>query len=211
MGACTSAPKFSKEESIPLNAANWEVVYDGDGRVQFLNSGIFLQPRPPMHQQETVAALLVSRFVPRKNDFRIRVRYRVDRQLRPSEGASGSASRPWEVFWLFWGYQEGRTPALKQTNYFIFKPNGVELGRAFEETDQIFLATADSPQLALGRSYELVLTRTGEHVAIEIDGQPALQFGKRTWPQALYEENGKIGLYVEDAGAVVQGVWISYR
>lgn len=204
-------PKFLKEESIPLDAENWEVVYDGDGRVQFLNSGIFFQPRPPKHQQETVAALLVSRFTPRKNEYRLRVRYRVDRQLRPSEGASGSAPRPWEVFWLFWGYQEGRTPTLKQTNYFIFKPNGVELGRAFEETDQIFLSTADDPRLLMGKSYELVLTRIGEQVAIEIDGQPALKFTNRSWPQALYEANGKIGLYVEDAAAIVQGVWISYR
>ncbi|MBN8539488.1 MAG: hypothetical protein J0L82_03800 [Deltaproteobacteria bacterium] len=215
LSACTSAPKlkevrFSKEEAVPLDATQWKITYDGDGKAEFQKSGIFLQPRVPKHDQDTIAALVVSRFLPRQNDFRLRVRYLVERQLRRNEGTSESAPRPWEVFWLFWGYREGRSPALKETNYFILKSNGVELGRAFEETEQTFLATATTPKLALAHSHELVLTRISNRVSVDVDGISALEFSNSEWPQAFYEANGKIGLYVEDAGAVVQGVWISY-
>lgn len=214
-GACTLAPivrevRFSKEQSLPLDATYWEVVYDGDGSVEFQPGGIFLRPRSPKDAQDTVAALVVSRLSPRQDDFRLRVRYQVERQLRQNHGTNEAGPRPWEVFWLFWGYREGHSPAFKQTNYFILKPNGVELGRAFRKTEQTFLVTGPTPNLVFQHSHEIVLTRISSRISIEVDGQRALQFANRRWPQGVYRQNGKIGLYVEDAAAIVSGVWIAY-
>lgn len=198
-------PRFTEEESIALDQTNWSVVYDGGGRVSFHPNGISLQPRSPRTVQETAAALVVSRFLPREPEYRLRIRYLVDSQLRRSDRLLAAAPRPWEVFWLFWDYRVGVSPTLKESRYFILKPNGVEFGQASGETDQVFLATADSPKLVMQKFHEIVLIRMMNQVSIEVDGHPALRFVERA-----ASANGKFGLYVEDAAAVIQSIWISY-
>ncbi len=198
-------PRFSKEESIELDQANWNMVYDGGGRVLFGKNSVSLQSGTPRNDQEMTAALVVSRFIPRESNYRLRIRFKVESQLRNGDSPMGVAPRPWEVFWLFWDYHAGKVPTLKETKYFILKPNGVELGRAFGETDQVFWATADAPKLELRKSHEIILMRLRNQVSIEVDGRPALYFSDPS-----HSPLGRLGLYVEDAAAVVQSMWISY-
>lgn len=212
---CSSLPgsatrTYQKEEAIPLDESHWRVVYDGGGKVQFHRDGILLQSQVPKFAKDTFAALVVSRHPTRGPEFRLRLRYRVERQLRKIENTAIDKVRPWEVFWLFWGYREGAVPRQKETNYFILKQNGVELGRAHEETEQTFLATANRPTLEMMKSTEVVIENSISGAHIFVDGMPALDFENRARVHSLYQENGSIGLYVEDARASVEGVWISY-
>jgi hypothetical protein len=94
----------------------------------------------------------------------------------------------------------------KQSNYFAYKTNGVELGRMFGIVDQHFLMTHSS-QTQLGR-HRIEIERTPTGVRVWVDEKLSLDFRNRIWPNALYDHHGSIGLYVEDAEVIIENVEI---
>ena len=194
-----------KWTAIALNPKNWTVPYDGFGQV-VIQDNVKLQPRRIASESGTHAALALWNEKIRDTNFQLRVRYHNVKALRTPQ------SNSWEVFWLFFNYQANakspdRESEGKQTNYFIFKPNGVEFGKAWGAEQQEFLATADQPQQEFGRDYELVLTRSPHSVSASINGKNVLQYEDRK-SHALYAEPGQIGLYTEDSVVQINSVEI---
>jgi hypothetical protein len=180
-------------KTIPLDRDSWEIAYDGFGQVSF-DGGIRLAPKKPEDVNETHAALALLKSAPDSKRYAVRVRYVTTQALR------GEKANPWETFWLFFDYKlDGK---LKRTNYLIHKPNGMELGRAWNEIDQEFIATTSSPQAIIGSPYELVLVREENRIRALVDGKLALSTDKVD----SLERGGRIGLYTEDAEVFIKGV-----
>jgi hypothetical protein len=116
---------------------------------------------------------------------------------------------PQEVFWVMFNYvQVGNTTSTdKKTNYFILKPNGCELGTAYGDLGQNFAATTTTPTLAFGTSphqYQYTITKRGYHVTAAVDG--VLVFDATYNATTLYDQEGVVGLYCEDAAVQVTSV-----
>jgi hypothetical protein len=183
----------TKWTTAPLTPEEWEVVYDGHGEVTFTD-GVTLSPMPSTSKDETHAALALLKNSPTAKSFAVRIRYENVRPLR------SPASQPWETFWLFFDYKPDGTK--KRTNYLIHKPNGMELGRAWNETHQEYVATTREPAAEVGRSYEMTLVRERKRVRAFIDGKLALE----STNTAQLESSGRIGLYTEDSRVHVTSV-----
>ena len=207
-GCLTSA---SKEESRMLASDSlypWQTVYDGFGQILFEpGGGIVLVPKSAGSPDLTHAALLLGREprYPLSRDLRVTVVVTNESQLR-----SGSPPNPWECFWLFFNSKFDDSGHIR-ANYFIFKTNGVELGRAFDHVQQAFLATRETPRMSLGERNTIQLTKIGQRVEVKIDGNPALEYVADpavglTSSQGLFDESGSIGLYTEDARVRVHSV-----
>lgn len=190
-----------------MDAAHWYVAYDGGGEVSYSEARIRFRPEAVKQDHETKAALLLLREVPSETAG-IRVRYRVLRQLRPNP-------RPWEVFWLFFGYRPGEEIKTKTTDYFILKTNGVEAGKAFDEIEQEFLLTKDSPKLAIGRTHELSLQFEDREVHFLVDGRSAAKsphdFDSSRFYSRQTRDIGTFGLYAEDAEIEIESVELLRR
>ena len=124
-------PICTNWKTINLNENNWEVAYDGYGEVKF-DQGLKLMPKSAFENEKTHAALVLTKEMISSKKFAIRINYVNEKQLR------SPAANPWEVFWLFFNYKKGKKDD-KNTNYFIFKPNGTELGTASGQIEQSFL------------------------------------------------------------------------
>ena len=148
-----------------------------------------MQPRSIASDAGTHAALVLSRNEVAK-DFMIRVKYQNKKALRtPSANA-------WEVFWLMFNYTSaGRN---KKTNYFILKPTGVELGKAWGEVDQEFLMTDANIKVRNNEDYELIISKKGDRFMASVNEQVVMSFQDSS-KKKLYDQNGKFGLYTEDA------------
>jgi len=95
----------------------------------------------------------------------------------------------------------------KKTNYFILKPNWCELGTAYGDLGQNFTATTSTPTLALGTPYQYTITKRGYHLTVAIDGVSVLD---ATYDHTgLYDQEGVIGLYCEDAAVQVTSVLLA--
>ncbi len=197
----TSHPNTSSSDLIPLTQDNWTIVYDGFGNVSFdANSGITLQPAVAANSSDTHAALILAKKTetcPVK-DFILTIKAQTQAQLRSPN------PNPWEVFWIFFNYLP--VGNNKTTNYFILKPEGIELGRAFDVVGQEFLFTDNQPVLAIGTSYEYSLEKKGGNLVVKINGNTVLNYTSQQFPQALYDQAGSIGLYTEDAKVLVESV-----
>jgi hypothetical protein len=101
-------------------------------------------------------------------------------------------------------YQQigGDTSTNKTTNYFILKPNGCELGTAYDSLGQTFLADAATPTLSLGTAYQYSISKRGQLLTVAING---MQVFDATYT-GLYDQEGIIGLYCEDAAVQVSSV-----
>lgn len=206
--ASTRTPRCEKWTRVPLEPSAWEQAYDGYGRISF-GKQLELSPRAPASSKKTHASLVLLKDSPKSKDFAVRVRFENVKPLR------GPAANPWEVFWLMFNYVPDG--AHKKTNYFVFKPNGVELGTAWNEVDQAFLQTADEPRSQNGRVYEVTLYKSGQTVDAFVDGHPVLSH-TATSPSTssssavakdlLFDHAGKIGLYTEDATVRIHEVSI---
>lgn len=190
-----------------LSAESWLIQYDGYGSIQFDEGGILMVPKSATDPEETHAALIFLRDTidrPLKN-FELHVVAQTIEQLR------SGAPNPWEVFWIFFNYNSA--PEGKTTNYFIFKPNGLELGRAFDETGQYFLnfSSPATQTMSLGQTYTYRLVKVDGQLSVWIDDVLVLEFSSTNFPDAIYDEAGSIGFYTEDAAVRVQSVeWRSY-
>lgn len=187
-----------------LTAAEWPVVYDGEGTVVFDTDGILMAPKVATAASETHAALLLSQLTltqPVQN-FKATITYTNVSQLR-----TGSAPNAWEVFWVFFNYTLDGV-GKKKTNYVLVKPSGIEIGKAFDEVGQEFLLTHATPTIQIGTPYTLTITKNGPRVTILLDGVLAAEYESAAVPKDLYDVPGAIGLYSEDAQVRVSSVVI---
>lgn len=200
----------SQEEEVSASdsilAQNWNVIWEGYGSVTF-SDGIILEPAVSTSVNETHAALVL--YQPWINDpvsdFSVTITYTLDEQLRIG------TPNPWETFWLFFNtvYDEGTNDVT--TNYFILKPNGVELGIAYPDSVQEFLYTDDEPTLAEGESATVSITKSGQQLSVTIDGTLAFTYNGDTEEIPLLDTPGTIGLYTEDARVVTEEVRVDRK
>lgn len=189
---------------IGLTALDWDVVSDGEGSVTFDADGILMTPKVATTSGETHGAWLLAKTTeatPLQN-FKATITYTTVSQLR-----TGTAPNPWEVFWLFFNYTTDSN-GKKQTNYVMIKTNGTEMDRAYDEADQEFLVTNSAPTLQIGSAHTMTVTKSGTHVTVLLDDQPAADFTSEASPSAkyIYDIPGAIGLYTEDAQVRVSSV-----
>lgn len=181
---------------------DWDIIYDGFGFVSFSQTrGIILEPAAVENPAETQAALILASKTNQRplRNFTVSVQVSTENQLRKVN------PNPWEVFWLFFNYNIA-PEGTKETNYFVYKPTGIELGIAFGQTGQKFLATANSPTLSLGKINTLVLTKIDKLVHVFIDGNYALTYQATKTKDDLFDTPGSIGLYTEDAKVHIHSI-----
>ncbi len=183
---------------LGTSSTDWSVVYNGYGKVTFdPTQGIIMQPETTTSSSITHAALILSNAylqTPIQN-FEISVIVATDQQLRTPN------PNPWEVFWLFFNYTSDSTTSdgHKKTNYFVFKPNGIELGTAFDEIGQNYLVTETYPANSIGTLSTITVRKLGQQLWVWINGNLVIQYQGSLFPQALYDLPGTFGLYTEDA------------
>lgn len=197
--------------TISTTEDQWMVVYDGYGSVNFdSKNGIVMEPQTPVGSN-THAVLVIAKPTQENpiTDFRITIVYSTDAQLR------AAGPNPWEVFWIFFNFNF-RDPSNislgELTNYFIFKTNGIELGRAFDDDaaaeQQVFLYTANAPQIVIGQTYTLTLEKRGQNLDVYINNTLIFSYTGSSLPDFLYDAPGMIALYTEDARVTVYSVEI---
>jgi len=181
--------------NLATDASSWKIMYDGYGSVTF-GRDIMLRPNAASSPSVTHAALVLAKETVDRpaRDFDVSFTVATERQLRMG------TPNAWEVFWLFFNYVP-TADGKKRTNYFMVKPNGIELGTASEELQQTFLYTAEAPRLVLGRAAQWRILKVGDLVEAYIDGQRVMSFRGK-----VYDVPGSIGLYTEDAQVAVRDV-----
>ncbi|MFA5012406.1 MAG: hypothetical protein WC644_10705 [Ignavibacteria bacterium] len=175
---------------------NWEVNYDGYGEVKLESDLILLKPKISTEEYETHAALITT--YERVRDFSLEINAVTKSQLRENFYPNA-----WEVFWIFFNYKP-TDDGKKKTNYFLLKPNGYELGTAWDEVAQGFSDTGDTPSLTLGEEYKYSIIKTGRNLRISIND--AVIIDKEFEEDKLFDETGNIGLYSEDAEVEISSV-----
>jgi hypothetical protein len=166
------------------------VEYDGYGTVQFDSDGVLFAPAAATEPDVTHAVLLLSERVERAplRDFRAKLRVTNVAQLRTP------VPNDWEVFWLFFNYTVD-SRGKKKCSYVAVKPSGIELGLAFDEIGQTFLATTSTGKRPIGATYDLEVVKEGKRLRVYVDGVLGLDHTDTR----LYDVAGNVGLYNEDA------------
>lgn len=183
--------------AISLSSGDWTTIYNGYGSVSYdPANGIVLSPKAPTSPSETHSALtLANNLTPR--NFKLSITATVEQQLRQN-----SPPNPWETFWIFFNYNQ--TSGGKKTNYFLLKPNGVELGTAYDTVGQTFLQTGPTNVKAIGVSNTYDIEKVGNHVTVHINGQKVSDY-----IGSVHDVAGSIGLYSEDARVRVTKVQVT--
>jgi hypothetical protein len=169
---------------------NWRCAYTGYGEVktEAIGSNLVMKlaPMAATSSNTTHASLVFTNasFA----DQIIELDVRTVAQLR-----QGTAPNPWEVAWL----------AFRASNdsfyYFVFKPNGIELGKAIDSAtlnQQFFLVTAGSPKLTIGQWNHWKIQMQGTRITVWIDGIQVADYVDSKEPLL---QSGAVGLYTEDA------------
>jgi Domain of Unknown Function (DUF1080) len=165
------------------------------------NTVFYEKPKTSTNPNETHAALTLTTQV--YEDVEMHLKVKTDQQLRQN-----STPNPWEVAWIMWHYQDDW-----HHYYFIFKPNGIELGKKQNDNqaeEQIFLYTADEPIMKINEWNTWYLKMSGNHIEIW------LEMADGFWQRVVnhYDNEpilgpGKIGLYTEDAYVQFDDVYIT--
>jgi hypothetical protein len=165
------------------------------------NTVFYEKPKTSTHTNETHAALTLT--TPVYEDVEMHLKVKTNQQLRQN-----STPNPWEVAWIMWRYHDDW-----HHYYFIFKPNGVELGKKQNDNqaeEQIFLYTANEPILKINEWNAWYLKMSDKHIEIW------LEMADGFWQRVVnYYDNepivgpGKIGLYTEDAYVQFDDVYIA--
>lgn len=182
--------------SFGLTEDNWDVAYTGYGETTFANGVLTIAPEAIGLGSGTHSALVLSRSTQDNPvaDFELTIRATTMRQFREP------SPNPWETLWILFNYiPQGD---YKETNYFVLKTNGIELGKAYNERGQTYLHTGDAPKLQLGVETTYRLIKIGQDLSVYIDGDLALEYDGGD----LYDHAGSIGLYVEDSQVSVSRV-----
>ncbi|WP_143527961.1 DUF2334 domain-containing protein [Rubrobacter xylanophilus] len=164
---------------------DWEVVYDGYGRVGVEDGAAVLEPRAVGSPSQTSAALALAG-EPGWRDYTFTVRMRLEKQLRRN-----SPPNPWESGWLLFRYAgEGRS------YYLAHKTNGLELGKLVPPAGvgQEFLVTRPEPAARPGRWHTYRIELRGPRITVYVDGERVISY---TDPDPIL--HGRVGLYTEDA------------
>jgi Domain of Unknown Function (DUF1080) len=165
------------------------------------NVVFYEKPKTSTNPNETHAALTLTTQL--YEDMDILLKVKTNQQLRQN-----STPNPWEVAWIMWRYQDDW-----HHYYFIFKPNGVELGKKQNDNqaeEQIFLHTANEPRLKINEWNTWYIKMSGNHIEIW------LEMADGFWQRVVnhYDNEpiggpGKIGLYTEDAYVQFDDVYIA--
>lgn len=166
------------------------------------NTVFYEKPKTSKNPNETYSALTLT--TESYDDMEIYLKVKTNQQLREN-----SPPNPWEVAWIMWRYQDDW-----HHYYFIFKPNGVELGKKQNENqaeEQIFLYTANEPKLKIGEWNTWRIKMSGNHIEIWLK-----MVDDGSWQRVVnyYDDApiiglGNIGLYTEDAYVQFDDVYIS--
>jgi Domain of Unknown Function (DUF1080) len=165
------------------------------------NTIFYAKPKTSTSPNETHAALTLTTQI--YEDVEMQLKVKTNEQLRQN-----STPNPWEVAWIMWRFQDDW-----HHYYFIFKPNGVELGKKQNEDqaeEQIFLYTSDEPQLKINEWNTWHIKMSGNHIEIW------LKMADGSWQSVVdYHDKtpivgpGNIGLYTEDAYVLFDNVYIT--
>jgi hypothetical protein len=165
------------------------------------NTVFYEEPKSSTNPNETHAALTLT--TQTYEDVEMQLRVKTNEQLRQN-----STPNPWEVAWIMWRFQDDW-----HHYYFIFKPSGVELGKKQNENqaeEQIFLYTANEPQLKINEWNTWHIKMSGNHIEIW------LKMADGSWQSVVnYHDStpivgpGNIGLYTEDAYVQFDDVYIA--
>jgi hypothetical protein len=165
------------------------------------NTVFYEEPKTSTSPNETHAALTLT--TETYEDVEMQLKVKTNEQLRQN-----STPNPWEVAWIMWRFLDDW-----HHYYFIFKPNGVELGKKQNENqaeEQIFLYTANEPQLKINEWNTWRIKMSGNHIEIW------LKVADGSWLTVVdYHDDtpivgpGNIGLYTEDAHVQFDDVYIT--
>lgn len=197
LSACASiAGGKHSTYAIPLTSNDWTTMYDGFGSVTYSTGGIVMYPMSATSPSETHAALTLAN-ISRLQNFRLKITAITEMQLRQN-----SPPNPWEVFWVLFNYNS--TATGKNTNYFILKTDGVELGTATDSIGQTFLQTAPATISAVGQLNTFQIEKIDSSVTVSVNGTKVIDY-----TGAVFDTPGSIGLYTEDAGVKVTAVSVT--
>lgn len=190
---------------LAATKAEWKVLWNDHGRVSFDPvEGVLMRTAKAAGPKETYSALLLAKETLKRplRNFSVTLTITNEAQLR--------AGKPneWEVFWLFFNYNTaGRN--LKKTNFLLIQTHtGIQLGKAFKKFGETYLAKYRRPSVRVGQTYRLKVTKTGQHVEVQMDGKTVLLFDGGLLSRRLYDVPGSIGLYCEDSQVRVRDVSI---
>ena len=203
-------PKYTLTDNQTSPNGKWFNKYNGfglSGTVTITsltatdnNTVFYEEPKTSTHPNETHAALTLT--TQTYEDIEMHLKVKTNKQLRQN-----SAPNPWEVAWILWRYQDDW-----HHYYFIFKPNGIELGKKQNENqaeEQIFLYTANEPKLRIDEWNTWYIKMSGNHIEIW------LELADRSMQRVVnYHDNaqivgpGNVGLYTEDAHVQFDDVYI---
>ena len=192
--------------SASINPSDWNVIYNGYGNVTFDNGAVTLFPMASTSAGQTHAALVITK--QNYTSYNVSITANTIKQLRQN-----TAPNAWEVFWVFFNYQIVGNNNEKNTNYFILKTNGVELGTASQSVAQQFLYTNNDPKLSINTYYQYNLIFNndldGGTVDIYINQTHIVTYKNDASAKKLFTFPGSIGLYCEDSKVQIVDFTIS--
>jgi hypothetical protein len=152
------------------------------GKVSVVNGAVTLSSQAPKAPAETHSALVTSAAT--WGDQTLSFTATTLDQLRVN-----SDPNVWETDWVMFHFRD-----LENYYWFMLKTNGWELGKKQGSDTQIFLATGDSPRIALRRKHQVQIDVRGPRIVVTVNGSRVVDF---TDPNPI--RSGSIGLYEEDA------------
>jgi hypothetical protein len=165
------------------------------------NTVFYEKPKNSTNPNQTHAALTLT--TQAYEDAEMHIKVKTNQQLRQN-----STPNPWEVAWIMWRYQDDW-----HHYYFIFKPNGIELGKKQNDNqaeEQIFLYTANEPILKINEWNTWYLKMSDNHIEIWLEmADGFLQRVVNYYDNEPIVGPGKIGLYTEDAYVQFDDVYIA--
>ncbi len=164
---------------------DWEVIYDGYGKVGVVDGSASLRPATSERPLESHAALALAGG-PKWDDYTFEAQMNPQQQLRKN-----SPPNQWEAGWLLFRYL-----GEARSYYLIHKPNGLELGKLVppKGEGQVFLATKSRPQAVFGRWHDYRIEVRGANIRVFVDNKLEIDY---TDPNPILR--GGVGLYTEDA------------
>lgn len=186
--------------NIPLTKANWKTLYTGYGQVVFreTENQIYMAPMAAKNPETTHASLVLSEFNIDSDNFDLVVDYKNEEALRIG------TPNTWELFWLMFNYVPGPN-FTKTTNYVIAKINGIEVGRAAQAIDQVYVKEDDQHRATY---------KVWHRIRVQYQNGVAKFYFNDSYvfdvpSSVLFTAHGKIGLYTEDAAVVVRRVCLN--
>ena len=108
----------TKKKSMQFESSQWDIIYNGFGKIEFGGDYVTLIPARADYVSSTHACLINAKETNLNplSEFYVKVGITNLQQLR-----TGSAANPWEVFWLLFNFQNEDHVSAAKFNYLIFK------------------------------------------------------------------------------------------